>query len=179
MGTLNNPRQTSMSAPPPAYNNAPPSYGATPATATKGGMAASNGAAYPAKYAGGDGEPQMWQSDYCDCFQDMDSCCCGCFCLTCGVMRNKAWLDAEPFGGVDICIGIGMYLLNGLYGLGWPVTWWCVYQNRKRIVGRYNILNSRGMPELECKDYCCLVCCTPCVVCQHVRELELRGARPQ
>merc|ERR1712065_30144 len=168
-----------MSAPPPAYDNAapaaPPSYGATPATESKsGGMSA----AYPASYAGNAGEPSMWQSGLCDCFQDMDICLCGWGCGTCVIRRTDAWLEAREFGCMDILVGCGMYVLNSFYGIGLPVTWWCSCQNRKRIKERYNIVDINGQVDLTAKDYLSVICCTPCAACQHAREMSLRGDRP-
>lgn len=76
----------------------------------------------------------------------------------------------------------GLHRLNGIYGIGLPITWYCTCQNRRKIKERFNILDNPNMPNAAAvmtpMDYLASICCYPCVNCQHARELQYRGIQP-
>ena len=66
-----------------------------------------------------------------------------------------------------------MFLLSGFYGIGLPIVMFCVCQNRGHLKDKFNIGNVTSAMNAE--DYFLSCCCTSCTICQHGRELQLRG----
>eukprot|EP00744_Colponema_vietnamica_P020854 GILI01029679.1.p1 GENE.GILI01029679.1~~GILI01029679.1.p1 ORF type:complete len:184 (-),score=29.65 GILI01029679.1:44-595(-) len=179
-----------MAAPPPNYDSAPPAYygavetkGASAAVAPQGSGYQKVGAGqvvYPAQYVGATGQVSSWSTGLCDCFHEgyCDVCLCGFFCTTCQITQSAAWLEGREFSAGDCCLGFGMAVLNNIYGLGLPITWWCNCKNRERVKERFNIVED-GKAGMQFKDYFVSCCCAPCASCQVARELAIRGLRPR
>ncbi|KNC49168.1 uncharacterized protein AMSG_11855 [Thecamonas trahens ATCC 50062] len=173
----------SSAPPPPAYASPPPAGGAYAAPPPAGGAygapptaqpVQASYASYPAGGAAGryaaSGATVPWSSDLCSCAEDMESCCMVLFCSTCMIRVNAARFEDREISFIDILAGIFMCGLNMFYGVGLPVTWYCVCQNRQHIKAGYGIGNHTTTMEGE--DYCQSCCCTVCTICQHSREIS-------
>ncbi|XP_038892870.1 cell number regulator 2-like [Benincasa hispida] len=104
-----------------------------------------------------------WSSGLCDCFSDMESCCC------------TTWCPCVPFGQTSEIIDegstscFGNALIFCLIASFTPCI--CLYtcSYRSRLRRKYNL------QETPCNDCCVHYWCWSCAICQEYRELKHRG----
>ena len=94
------------------------------------------------------------------CFDDVPTCCCGCFCTPCLFGRN-----AEKIDGSNCCLMCCAYsILTSCY-----FCWVPHYMKRDLLRQKY------GLREDPCGDLPTTICCSPCGLCQEARFLKRRG----
>eukprot|EP00300_Choanocystis_sp_HF-7_P031492 c40877_g1_i1.p1 GENE.c40877_g1_i1~~c40877_g1_i1.p1 ORF type:complete len:267 (+),score=19.71 c40877_g1_i1:84-803(+) len=116
-----------------------------------------------------------WKTELCSCFDDQasfacESCCCGFFCPCFSTFRSASWVvDNEP--DFCDCISSCSLCLCSLTPICCPVVTIIICgfacQTRSRIAERYDMDDVSVVP---------VVFCLPCVLAQHERELDIRGA---
>jgi len=96
----------------------------------------------------------------CDCFDDWDICCYGCWCTARLYAQN-----AQQINGTNYDDAYYTYLNSGPDACPWvPVT-----ATRRALRKKY------GLPEEPCDDCRVIFWCAPCSVCQAARELKIRN----
>ncbi|XP_031571949.1 cornifelin homolog [Actinia tenebrosa] len=91
-----------------------------------------------------------WHSGMCACFDDMGSCCCAIWCPMCLLYEITQKM------GEDCCFCL-CCPLEAMFGL------------RVQLRTEQNIQGSL------CNDYCSIIWCQSCVLCQMSRELKHLG----
>lgn len=115
--------------------------------------------------------PDMWHSGFCDCCQDMNSCCEVLWCGNC-VFAQQYHKIKTGMIGVDwpMCLGVfcaDLLLKGGAIAF---LTW----DLRNQIRKRWNIEPQANDITECCKSFCC----PGLAMCQIHRELTVRGYWP-
>eukprot|EP00755_Sulcionema_specki_P024252 Sspe_Gene.14774::Locus_5125_Transcript_2_2_Confidence_0.667_Length_619::g.14774::m.14774 len=111
-----------------------------------------------------------WHHTLCGCCQDMGICCDHIWCLPCQAARQcSSVFKREPFNpNWPICVLftiIQYFTGSGLY----PVL---------STIFRFRMVKELEMEQNAAIDCLSAFCCWPCALCQHHRELSLRGLSP-
>ena len=112
----------------------------------------------------GQGEPQMWSTDICDCCADCESCCITYFIPSITYGRNKERIEGVGNFMPDCCAFFWFHAFCKCF------TSCLSYQSRTSIRQAYNLKDE------PCGDCCTHFWCLACALCQEARELKLRGA---
>ncbi len=94
------------------------------------------------------------------CFDDMGTCCYGCWCHPCLFGSNAEQIDGSS------CVGMCL-----LYCLLSPISLCCIPHMIKRTIMRQKY----HLQEEPCNDCVVSTFCAGCSVCQEARELKARG----
>lgn len=104
-----------------------------------------------------------WSSGLCDCFGDMETCCCTWCCSILMVGQNaELSTDGQTGCATAALVYGGLQILGGagrLYS----------FTMRTRLRQKF------GLPEEPCNDFVVHCCCQLCAICQETRELKRRG----
>jgi len=131
-------------------------------------------------------DPQGWATDVFGCMDDKYNCVDTALCGSCNAAAqfNKLFYGES---GVHwpMCVAVGMtdFCLAACFGT--PLASFAqVMIIRRQIRSRYHIGEvSAGSGEVDAvgsffSDLCLTIFCTSCVLCQHHREMTLRGEWP-
>jgi Cys-rich protein (TIGR01571 family) len=115
--------------------------------------------------------PQMWTSSLCDWHTDMPSTCETVWCGLCQ-MSNQYELLTNGVGKCNPFIVGGLLLLDATITSGLAAKVFALHL-RTETRRRYNIT-----PGDDLNECCNWLWCTPCSVCQTMREMSARGEFP-
>ncbi|XP_062306422.1 cornifelin homolog B-like [Osmerus eperlanus] len=111
---------------------------------------------------------KVWTSGIWDCFQDMNSCCLGFWCLPCAACQTSAQF------GESTCLPILDFLASAWIALcGMPISVPPVALSlRVAMRHKYEIQGS------ICDDIVITCCCLACSWCQMAREIKAQKVGP-
>eukprot|EP01028_Stygiella_incarcerata_P009540 TRINITY_DN456_c0_g1_i1.p1 TRINITY_DN456_c0_g1~~TRINITY_DN456_c0_g1_i1.p1 ORF type:complete len:230 (-),score=36.13 TRINITY_DN456_c0_g1_i1:225-914(-) len=112
-------------------------------------------------------ERREWQAGLCDCLDDFPICLCGTFCCGFQTAITKARIENREAEATDHCLGCIMCILSCGFGF-WCCQSFVEYQSREEIGKSFKF------PERSGANMFTSLCCLPCVVCQHAREVKKR-----
>ncbi|CAF4539734.1 unnamed protein product [Rotaria socialis] len=101
-----------------------------------------------------------WTTPLSGCFDDVDTCVYGLWCLPCLFGQNAKQID-----GTDCTTMCCLYSLLGCLGMCWI----------PHVLKRKILRQKYSLREEPCEDSFATCCCGPCAVCQETRELKARG----
>ena len=94
-------------------------------------------------------QTRPWSSGLCDCFNDMSICCMAVFCGVCLLCQNADQLDEN-----GCCIAF------------------CIPFPFNHAMLRVKLRTQEGIQGSICDDYCTVLCCASCALCQEAREIK-------
>ena len=104
-----------------------------------------------------------WDSGLCSCCEDCGICWSTICCCTCQTFNTKQDLNN---GSKSLCDFICQLCLCPCTYTGlWCCLGWYECGNRSLLKSKIHYMNDDS-------DMCKVVCCLPCVVCQHRREIK-------
>lgn len=105
-----------------------------------------------------------FESGVCDCFDDIGTCCCGCWCPIIRASQTAHAASIRYFWYSMLIFGFAFML--PLF-IGWAVIFWVI-----RVCYRMKLRQRAGLQENSINDCCCTLFCGPCTNCQEARHME-------